>query len=255
MLRKLMFEVAKANDFNFSSSYGLQDNCGIPNSCTRGSHTRITYGHEIDVDAVLSSTGGVLVSMFREPTSWLFSRWKHGYKFNKQIINIVQAAKNYGPKYFNFADTKTKMLLNSIFDQVNRDNKTTAELQNSIDTAIGMTRKLFQDKCVVLVFDQLNASVRHMAHMLDNNALNTLFLSKYCHVPINAGPQDKYIDNILTDQSPDAFKTVKAMLFLHSLIYNEAVDEFRRQLQFTAVSLQQRKLGSLKHKNIKTKNV
>ena len=88
MMRKLLVEVAKTSDYNISSSYGRVDNCAVPDSCSRGSAVFITYGHMIDVDLVLREDRAVMVSMFREPMSWLYSRWKHGYKFNNQKISL-----------------------------------------------------------------------------------------------------------------------------------------------------------------------
>jgi hypothetical protein len=228
-MRKLLFEVAKSSDYNMSSSYGKSNNCDVPDSCTSGSKIFITYGHEIDVDAVTRDNSAVLVSMFREPMSWLFSRWKHAYKFADQKISLANAALNFGDKYFNFADTETKKLLTAIFEKSNKNNVPQIDLQNEIKDAMEKTRHLFREKCVVLLYDRFNTSVAHISKITGNEKIQKLFAEKYSHMSINSAPKDQYVDKMMNELSADTIKYVKNMLFLHLLVYEEAVLEFTRQ--------------------------
>lgn len=229
-MRKLLYELSLTSGYNLSSSYGKADNCEIPNSCVRGDKLFLTFGHAIDVDTVIRSQSDVLISMFREPMSWLHSRWKHAYKFNNQKNSLLQGAKEYGSKYFNFADTETRQALENIFKKL-ADGHTIQEIPGrDIYSAMQGVRRLFQENCVVLIYDQLLKSVEHMALVLENKKLHQLFTGKYRFMPINKGPNDRYIDKAVREISEETRNSVTEIMTLHFMIYREALTEFSRQL-------------------------
>ena len=229
MMRKLLYEASISSGYNLSSSYGLDDNCVLPNSCVRGDQLFLVFGHAIDVDKVVRSQSDILISTFREPLSWILSRWKHAYKFNNEKNSLLQAAKDYGSKYFNFADTETKNALTIIYKKLTSGHTLGDIMKGDIDSAIRRVRRLFQLKCIVLIYDFLGKSVEHVSLVVGNKILYGLFSGKYKHVYINKGPQDRYVSEAMRGISDDTTRRVRDMMSLHYMIYQEALSEFERQ--------------------------
>lgn len=228
-MRKLLYSVARNCSYNMTSSYGKKDNCAVPDSCTTGTKLYITYGHMIDVDRVLASPSDMLVTMFREPMSWLYSRWKHAYKFNNQKIGLYEAAQEYGVKYFNFADSKTRSKLALMFEKKVSGSEFTME--DDVISATEGARTLFKRKCLVLLYDRFNASVQLVSYVLSNEAFQNEFFYKFRYMTINKGPQDRRVDKMVADVSAEESDAVRKLLYLHFKLYEEAVTEFNWQLQ------------------------
>lgn len=229
-MRKLLLEVAKSSDYNISSSYGKLNNCEVPDSCTTGSKLFITYGHFIDVDAATRNSANTLVSMFREPVSWLISRWKHAYKFSNQKMSLVDAAVTFGQKYFSFADSETRGLLSSVFEQTSRNGMAKSALQGEIQEAIERTARLFKNNCVVLLYEPYNRSVNHLSDISGNDLFLKLFSEKYSRMSINSAPKDQYVDKMMAEVSEKVLKDVNDIMFLHTMVYRAAVLEFSDQI-------------------------
>lgn len=233
LMRKLLFEVSKYNGFNLSSSYGIaaDRDCSIPDSCVKGNSLSITYGHAIDVSKV-QKQNGILISMFRDPMSWLISRWKHGQRFQKSNYTLTEAALAYGAKYFNFADPESVKELVDLFHR-NAVGDSIESLKKPISVVFGRLSYFFQNRCVVLLYERYDDSVYHIGSLLGTENMKVLYNSKYKNMSVNSAPRE---GDPFASISSEEIERVKKLLRFHIKIYEAAVSEFNQQLAFASVS-------------------
>jgi hypothetical protein len=239
VMRKLLYDVAKISDYNLSSSYGLRNNCEIPNSCVEGERLFITYGHALDGEKLNGRRIGV--SMLREPMDWLISRYKFELKMNRNNLapaSLVEAAIEFGPRYFAFFDAPTRVALNGAFSRLVRTQhgedaqlRLSPDVKRDIDDIVIKTKSLWESSVIILIYSEYDASIYLMAELLGNPVFKSIYDKKYKGIRINSAADTPVLRAIGLNQSSLDYLGAKSLLQLHYVLYQLAVSEFHRELR------------------------